>query len=140
MHIFSHRLFPKRSAAAASLLLMVSCGFPGMSVDNGGLGNTQIAQLLARTWMNSPEWISGQVADMLKAKGGTGPAVAQAQSIGFECGTTLTSCRYGGQLNYHLLNVPAENAAHANAQVSIAIEITSENPLVIHTNKNTKDQ
>ena len=90
--------------------------------------------------MNSPEWISGQVTDMLTSKDGPGATVAHAQSIGFGCGTTLTSCRYAGQLNYHLLNLPAENAAHANAQVSIAIEINSENPLVILTSKSTKDQ
>ena len=38
-----------------------------------------------------------------------------------------------------MLNLPAENAAHEYGMESFSIEITNENPLVIHTNKVVKD-
>ena len=137
---FSARSFPQRYAAAAAFLVLVAaCGFPGMKVDNSGLGNTPIGQLLTRTWMNSPEWIAGQVREMLRAQAGGAPTVASAQAIGFECGATLPTCKYRGHVNYRMLNLPAENAAHEYGMESFSIEITSENPLVIHTNKVVKD-
>ena len=140
MKTIVHRPVLKRPlVVAASFLLMVACGFPGMRVDNSGLGNTPIGQLLTRTWMNSPEWISGQVREMLRAQAGSAPTVAGAQSIGFECGATLSTCKYSGHVNYRMLNLPAENAAHEYGMESFSIEITNENPLVIHTNKVVKN-
>ena len=49
MKTMFHRPLLKRPlVVAATSLLMVACGFPGMRVDNGGLGNTPIGQLLAK--------------------------------------------------------------------------------------------
>jgi hypothetical protein len=137
--IFRRPISIRAVVAAASFLLVASCGSPGIKVDQRGLGDSQIGQLLTRTWMNSPEWISGQVADMLKGTDGSAPTVAHAQAIGFQCGATLSTCKYSGQLNYRLLNLPAENAAREKGMATFNIEITSENPLVIQTNKNSTE-
>lgn len=119
--------------ALLTLVLTASCGAPGIKVDTRGLGTSEVSRLLAQTWMNSPDWISSDISKMLE------PAtVARATAIGFDCGAALVSCRYSGFVNYRLLNLPPENAAHADGRTSIAIRITQENPLVVKTAIDTK--
>jgi hypothetical protein len=125
--------------ALLTVILTASCGAPGIKVDTQGLGTSEISRLLARTWMNSPDWISAEVSNMLAPKDGTGTTtVARATSIGFDCGTALVSCSYRGVVNYRLLNLPPENAAHAVGKTTIVIRITQENPLVVHTDIDTQ--
>jgi hypothetical protein len=120
--------------ALSMLVLTASCGAPGIKADTHGLGTSEIAGLLTQTWMNSPEWISSEISRMLEPQDGTGaPTVARATALGFDCGTALASCSYRGYVNYRLLNLPPENAARAVGKTSIAIRITQENPLVVHT-------
>ena len=119
--------------ALLTLVLTASCGAPGIKVDTRGLGTSAVSRLLAQTWMNSPDWISSEISKMLE------PAtVARATAIGFDCGATLVSCSYSGFVNYRLLNLPPENAAHAVGKTTIAIRITQENPLVVKTDVDTE--
>jgi hypothetical protein len=125
--------------ALLTVVLTASCGAPGIKVDTGGLGTSEISRLLTQTWMNSPDWISAEISHMLEPKDGAGTTtVARATSIGFDCGTSLVSCSYRGFVNYRLSNLPPENAAHAVGKTTIAIRITQENPLVVHTDIDTK--
>ena len=119
--------------ALLTLVLTASCGAPGIKVDTRGLGTSAVSRLLAQTWMNSPDWISSEISKMLE------PAtVARATAIGFDCGAALVSCSYSGFVNYRLLNLPPENAAHAVGKTTIAIRITQENPLVVKTDVDTE--
>lgn len=119
--------------ALLTLVLTTSCGAPGIKVDTRGLGTSAVSRLLAQTWMNSPDWISSEISKMLE------PAtVARATAIGFDCGAALVSCSYSGFVNYRLLNLPPENAAHAVGKTTIAIRITQENPLVVKTDVDTE--
>jgi hypothetical protein len=125
--------------ALLTVVLTASCGAPGIKVDTHGLGTSEISGLLTQTWMNSPDWISSEISRMLEPKDGTGTTtIARATAIGFDCGSALTSCSYRGFVNYRLLNLPPENAAHAVGKTGIAIRITQENPLVVHTDIDTK--
>ena len=127
------RMRPIALPALLTLVLTTSCGAPGIKVDTRGLGTSEMSHLLAQTWMNSPDWMSSEVSRMLE------PAtVARATALGFDCGATLVSCSYSGFVNYRLLNLPPENAAHADGRTSIAIRITQENPLVVKTDVDTK--
>jgi hypothetical protein len=128
-----YRMRPIVLPALLTLMLTASCGAPGIKVDTRGLGTSEISRLLAQTWMNSPDWISSEVARMLE------PAtVARATAIGFDCGAALVSCRYSGFVNFRLLNLPPENAAHAAGKTTIAIRITQENPVVVEADIDTK--
>ena len=116
-----------------TLVLTTSCGAPGVKADTRGLGTSEVSRLLAQTWMNSPDWISSEISKMLE------PAtVARATAIGFDCGAALVSCRYNGFVDYRLLNLPPENAAHADGKSTITIRITGENPLVVKTDIDTQ--
>lgn len=125
--------------AGCALLALTSCGFPGVRVDNSGLGPSPIAKLLTQVWMNSPDSISSRVSDMLKSESATGTVtVAGAKSAGFDCGATLVGCKYSGEVRYRFLNLPEENASRAEGRKKIVIVLTSENPLIIHTDIDTQ--
>jgi hypothetical protein len=127
------RMRPIVLLALLTLTLTASCGTPGVKADTRGLGTSEISRLLAQTWMNSPDRISSDIARMLA------PAtVARATAIGFDCGATLVGCSYSGFVDYRLLNLPPENAAHAVGKTTIAIRITQENPLVVKTDIDTQ--
>ena len=83
--------------------------------------------------MNPPESISREVAGILAAEGDGHVTIAHAEAAGFACGASLVGCRYRGEVNYRLLNLPAENAARAARRKSIAISIIGDKPLILHT-------
>jgi hypothetical protein len=85
--------------------------------------------------MNTPASISNDVSQRLATKknGAEAVTVADAQSMGFDCGSTLDSCHFSGDVKYRFLNVPAGNDVPKVGTKHIRIKIAQENPLLVQT-------
>jgi hypothetical protein len=101
-------------------------GGPAVKVDDSGVGDSPVADVVKRHWMGDPERaIADGVSALLQQQAATDGALsAEALGrLGLSCPNLTAPCTYRGHLIRTLAGLPAGSTASKVTRVEVGVEV-----------------